>query len=57
MGYSIRLETKTCASTCLLFCTTGILMRRLSENPDLEGVTHVFVDAVDEGCIECDFVV
>ena len=55
VGYSIRLETKTCASTCLLFCTTGILMRRLSENPDLEGVTHVFVDEVHERTIESDF--
>ena len=30
-------------------------MRRLSENPDLEGVTHVFVDEVHERTIESDF--
>ena len=31
VGYSIRLENKTSASTALLFCTTGILMRRMEE--------------------------
>ena len=55
VGYTIRLESKTCRETCLLFCTTGILMRRLGEDPDLEGVTHVFVDEVHERTIESDF--
>ena len=43
------------SSTHLLFCTTGILLRRLEEDPDLEGVTHVFVDEVHERSIESDF--
>ena len=46
VGYSIRLETKTSASTRLLFCTTGILLRRLESDPDLSTVTHVVVDEV-----------
>lgn len=29
VGYQIRLETKRCWSTRLLFCTTGVLLRRL----------------------------
>ena len=28
----------------LLFCTTGILLRRMESDPDLANVTHVFVD-------------
>ena len=46
VGYSIRLESKSSAATALLFCTTGILTRRLEEDSELEGVTHLFVDEV-----------
>ena len=35
-------------STRLLFCTTGILLRRLVMDPDLKGVTHVIVDEIHE---------
>ena len=44
VGYSIRLDSRASASTCLLFCTNGILTRRLEEDPELTGVTHVFMD-------------
>ena len=30
------------------FCTTGILLRRLEGDPDLESVTHIVVDEVHE---------
>ena len=33
----------------LLFCTTGILLRRMESDPDLANVTHVFVD---EACTQ-----
>eukprot|EP00951_Prasinocladus_malaysianus_P004926 scaffold34951_cov41-Prasinocladus_malaysianus.AAC.1 len=46
---------KVSAATHLMFCTTGILLRRLEEDPNLEGVTHVFVDEVHERSIESDF--
>ena len=55
VGYSIRLESKSSADTRLLFCTTGILLKRLEEDPDLVGVTHVFVDEVHERSLESDF--
>jgi HrpA-like RNA helicase len=32
-GYSIRMESKRSAKTRLLFCTTGILLRRLQCDP------------------------
>ena len=44
VGYSIRLESLCSAATRLMFCTTGILLRRLEEDSLLEGVTHVVVD-------------
>ncbi|KAL7540412.1 hypothetical protein ACHAXR_010081 [Thalassiosira sp. AJA248-18] len=55
VGYTIRLESKATANTRLLFCTTGILLKRLEEDATLENVTHVFVDEVHERSIESDF--
>jgi hypothetical protein len=34
--------------TRLLFCTTGIVLRRLEGDPKLEGVTHILIDEVHE---------
>ena len=48
VGYQIRLESKRSAGTRLLFCTTGVVLRRLVENPTLEGISHVIVDEVHE---------
>ena len=55
VGYSIRLESKVSRDTRLLFCTTGILLRRLQSDPDLKGVTHVVVDEVHERDLLSDF--
>eukprot|EP00571_Detonula_confervacea_P005318 CAMPEP_0172332260 /NCGR_PEP_ID=MMETSP1058-20130122/62346_1 /TAXON_ID=83371 /ORGANISM="Detonula confervacea, Strain CCMP 353" /LENGTH=361 /DNA_ID=CAMNT_0013049539 /DNA_START=62 /DNA_END=1145 /DNA_ORIENTATION=- len=55
VGYTIRLESKATPNTRLLFCTTGILLKRLEEDPTLQNVTHVFVDEVHERSIESDF--
>ena len=55
VGYTIRLESKATANTRLLFCTTGILLKRLEEDAILQNVTHVFVDEVHERSIESDF--
>ncbi len=49
VGYSVRLESKTSARTRLLFCTTGILMRRMLGDPLLGDVTHVVLDEVRVG--------
>lgn len=55
VGYQIRLESKMSAENVLLFCTTGILLRRLESDKYLDGVTHVVVDEVHERTIESDF--
>jgi HrpA-like RNA helicase len=39
----------------MLFCTTGILLKRLEDDKDLQNVTHVFIDEVHERSIESDF--
>ncbi|KAL3690222.1 hypothetical protein R1sor_016531 [Riccia sorocarpa] len=54
VGYTVRLESCRSPRTRLLFCTTGILLRRLSSDPDLESVTHVIVDEVHERTLESD---
>uniref|UniRef100_A0A6T6CK03 RNA helicase n=1 Tax=Compsopogon caeruleus TaxID=31354 RepID=A0A6T6CK03_9RHOD len=55
VGYQIRLESQTSKETRLLFCTTGILLRRLQSDPSLNGVTHVIVDEIHERTLEADF--
>lgn len=41
--------------TRLLFCTTGILLRRLENDPELRSVSHIIVDEVHERSEESDF--
>jgi len=55
VGYSIRLESKQSQKTRMLFCTTGILLRRLQTDPNLTGVSHVIVDEVHERDLLSDF--
>ncbi|KAH7041898.1 P-loop containing nucleoside triphosphate hydrolase protein, partial [Linnemannia elongata] len=55
VGYAIRGENKSSRNTKLLFCTTGILLRRLHSDPTLQNVTHVMVDEVHERSVDSDF--
>lgn len=55
VGYQIRLESKRSAQTKLLFCTTGVLLRQLVEDPNLTGVTHLLVDEIHERGMNEDF--
>lgn len=48
VGYKVRLEGMKGRDTRLLFCTTGILLRRLLVDRNLRGVTHVIVDEIHE---------
>lgn len=48
VGYKVRLEGMKGRDTRLLFCTTGILLRRLLVDRDLKGVSHVIVDEIHE---------
>ncbi|KAJ1555198.1 ATPdependent RNA helicase [Nowakowskiella sp. JEL0078] len=64
VGYQIRLESVMSEKTRILFCTTGILLRRLegrgsedngSWGEGIGDVSHVIVDEVHERSLESDF--
>ncbi|KAK3256621.1 hypothetical protein CYMTET_34249, partial [Cymbomonas tetramitiformis] len=55
VGYSVRLESSQSKRTRLLFCTTGILLRRLLSDITLQSVSHVVLDEVHERSVESDF--
>ncbi|KAI8328180.1 P-loop containing nucleoside triphosphate hydrolase protein [Chlamydoabsidia padenii] len=55
VGYQIRTENKSSDETVLMFCTTGILLRRLERDQTLKDVTHVVVDEVHERSLDSDF--
>ncbi|CAI5731789.1 unnamed protein product [Peronospora destructor] len=54
-GFQIRLETRMTRRTRLLFCTTGILLRKLQDPRTLDKeVSHVIVDEVHERDLQSD---
>ncbi|KAI3516708.1 hypothetical protein L1887_15678 [Cichorium endivia] len=55
VGYKVRLEGMKGRDTRLLFCTTGILLRRLLVDRNLKDVTHVIVDEIHERGMNEDF--
>lgn len=69
VGYSVRGESRRTSRTRLLFCTTGVLLRRMQQqDPLLDGsceagergqrpatkITHVIVDEVHERSLDSD---
>ncbi|XP_042512520.1 DExH-box ATP-dependent RNA helicase DExH1 isoform X2 [Macadamia integrifolia] len=55
VGYQIRVEAKRSVQTRLLFCTTGVLLRQLIQDPNLTGVSHLLVDEIHERGMNEDF--
>ncbi|KAJ7246262.1 P-loop containing nucleoside triphosphate hydrolase protein [Mycena haematopus] len=55
VGYAIRGENKQGNNTKLLFCTTGIVLRRLGSGDTLDNVSHIVVDEVHERSVDVDF--
>ncbi|XP_052179398.1 DExH-box ATP-dependent RNA helicase DExH7, chloroplastic isoform X2 [Diospyros lotus] len=55
VGYQVRLDSARNEKTKLLFCTTGILLRKIAGDKNLTGVTHVIVDEVHERSLLGDF--
>ncbi|MCT1368104.1 ATP-dependent helicase HrpB [Kocuria sp. HSID16901] len=56
-GYTIRGERKHSASTRVEFVTTGVLLRRLIRNPELEDVACIVLDEVHERHLDSDLAV
>ncbi|GCB68205.1 hypothetical protein scyTo_0012244 [Scyliorhinus torazame] len=54
-GYQIRLETKVGETSRLLYCTTGVLLRKMQHDAHLSSVSHVIVDEVHERSVQSDF--
>lgn len=58
VGYAIRGERQAGPDTRLLFCTTGIVLRRLSTgDTDLSDVSHVIVDEAHERGVDTDLLI
>uniref|UniRef100_K7MCW6 RNA helicase n=1 Tax=Glycine max TaxID=3847 RepID=K7MCW6_SOYBN len=55
VGFEVRLEGMKGKNTHLLFCTSGILLRRLLSDRNPNGITHVFVDEIHERGMNEDF--
>lgn len=56
VGYQVRLENMLPArGGALLFCTVGVLLKKLQTNATMEGVSHVVVDEVHERDVSTDF--
>lgn len=48
VGYAVRFDSCESKATRVLFVTDGILQRRLSSNPQLQGISAVIFDEVHE---------
>ena len=56
MGYAVRFNKKAPRdSASIEFVTTGILLRRLINDPSLSDISHVMIDEVHERDIDTDF--
>lgn len=56
VGYSIRLENVPPRPRgSILYCTTGILLKRLQRSDGVAGITHIIIDEVHERDLETDF--
>ncbi|KAL4004745.1 sideroflexin-1/3 [Sarotherodon galilaeus] len=54
-GYQIRMENQSGDWTRLLYCTTGVLLRKLQHDRHLNSLTHIIVDEVHERSVQSDF--
>jgi len=54
VGYHVRFDRKASADTRILFCTDGIVLRRLQDDPFLEGVDCLFFDEFHERRLGAD---
>ncbi|GIY91686.1 ATP-dependent RNA helicase DHX30 [Caerostris extrusa] len=56
VGHHVRLNKKLPKQNgAILYCSTGMLLRKLCSNPNLLGISHVIVDEVHERNIQIDF--
>eukprot|EP00667_Euglena_gracilis_P000506 EG_transcript_505 len=56
VGYQVRFAGAMGRDTRLVFMTSGILLRRLQDDPGLKGVGCIIVDEVHERTLDVDFI-
>nr|WP_255216162.1 ATP-dependent helicase HrpB [Pseudenhygromyxa sp. WMMC2535] len=54
VGYRVRFESAGSKHTRIWFMTEGVLLRRLREDPELEGVAAVILDEFHERSLDAD---
>ena len=54
VGYQVRLNSRVEPSTRLVFCTTGVLLRRLQDPDFLAQVSHLLIDEVHVCLTACN---
>lgn len=54
VGYRVRLEARVSAATRIEVITEGILLRRLQQDPSLEGVGVLLLDEFHERSLDAD---
>lgn len=55
VGYQVRLESKVNPAVGrILYCTTGILLRRLQSDPAISDYTHILLDEAHERDVNTD---
>ncbi|KAJ1944209.1 hypothetical protein FBU59_002668, partial [Linderina macrospora] len=55
VGYQVRLNARAVDENPLVFCTTGVLLRMLVEDPQLTGINCVICDEIQERTLELDY--
>ncbi|UNK72612.1 ATP-dependent helicase HrpB [Microbacterium sp. H1-D42] len=57
VGFTVRGERKVSPATQVEFVTAGVLLRRMLDDPDLEGIDAVIIDEVHERALETDLLI
>ncbi|KAA8496925.1 putative ATP-dependent RNA helicase DHX57 [Porphyridium purpureum] len=54
VGYQVKMDVKRSRATMLTFCTTGVILRRLYLEPELDSVSVLILDEVHERAVDSD---
>ncbi|POH71149.1 ATP-dependent helicase HrpB [Cryobacterium zongtaii] len=57
VGYTVRGERQVSPATLIEFVTAGVLLRRLLDDPGLDGIDAVIIDEVHERALETDLLI
>ncbi|MFK4852091.1 ATP-dependent helicase HrpB [Microbacterium sp. ZW T6_19] len=57
VGFTVRGERQVSASTRIEFVTAGVLLRRMLDDPGLDGIDAVVIDEVHERALETDLLI